>query len=423
MRVFVPLLAVPAAPVPTYIRTFKSGGRENSGKNIGRTPRPFGTRCQGSGERIRRYAITFMKQEALIRSLQGEILPQRSRVAGYRQSSGAKCGDRQMKAGTDMWRPKALGLVFCAFLSGVFLPGAASAIPAPAPSARSLSAPAPASAPVTLVCVEAVWCSIAQQVGGALVRPQVLITTEGLDPHHLQPTPSMARALAGAQGVIVNGATYDDWALALSRGNADGPQPERFVVSQLAGWKEGEDPHLFFSPPFVLKTAQAIAAWLQSRFPEQKEAITNRLQIVAHQVMQVESRLDVLKGQAPAAPVAMLEPAGARLLEAAGFDIVDPRWAHMAMEGNGASPQETAALEAALTGHKVRFLVVNPALDSPSMTAMVACAQRAGVPLVRIGESLPSGENWAQWMNHLLDEITVALRMTARPSAPLPTLP
>lgn len=274
----------------------------------------------------------------------------------------------------------------------------------------------PSSAPATFVCVEAVWCSIAAQIGGPLIKPDALLRTEGLDPHHLQATPSMARRLAQGQGAIVNGATYDDWALSLAPAG-------RFVAADLAGWKEGDDPHLFFSPQVVSRVAKEIASWLETRYPARKNEISLRLDGVEHQVAQVESRLDALKARFPKAPVAVLEPAGARLLEAAGLDIADPRWARMTMEGNGGSPRETAALAQALDRKEVRFLVVNPSLDSSSLSAMAARAVKAGVPIVKIGESLPAGLDWAQWMNGLIDQITLALKASEKPaSPPLPSL-
>lgn len=76
-----------------------------------------------------------------------------------------------------------------------------------------LTAPFAYAAPLPVVCVEAAWCNIAAQIGGPAVQTQSLISTPGIDPHELTPTPSMARNMAHASVIVLNGATYDDWAV------------------------------------------------------------------------------------------------------------------------------------------------------------------------------------------------------------------
>src|ERR1700759_4759324 len=68
---------------------------------------------------------------------------------------------------------------------------------------------------IRVVAAENFWGSIAEQVGGSAVSVDAIITNPAADPHDYEPTPADARAMAGADLVIVNGVGYDPWATTL----------------------------------------------------------------------------------------------------------------------------------------------------------------------------------------------------------------
>src|SRR5437899_2935972 len=105
---------------------------------------------------------------------------------------------------------------------------------------------APSSAPLRVVAAENVWGSIASQLGGDRAVVTSVITSPSADPHSYEPTAADARAFAGAQLVIVNGAGYDPWA---SRLVASNPVGGRIVltVGDLVGVKAGGNPHRWYS--------------------------------------------------------------------------------------------------------------------------------------------------------------------------------
>lgn len=269
-----------------------------------------------------------------------------------------------------------------------------------------------------LSCVEPVWCDIAQQVGGPALRTHSLITSEGMDPHHLQPSPLMARQLATSDAVLLNGATYDDWAVKLLPTHV-----KLFLAADYAGWLSGTDPHLFFDLPTVRKTAQQIATWLSDTTPQARQDIEKRLALFEERIDRISSRLDTISQTDHGAPFAMTEPAGERLLLAAGLEMTDQSWARALMNETGLSPYDTAMLETAIKQKTIRFLVRNPSINAPQARTIEELAQKAGIPVISIGESLPTGLHWQDWLNQLLTSLEHALKQTAPHGTPSQTPP
>src|SRR4051812_25997066 len=65
--------------------------------------------------------------------------------------------------------------------------------------------------PLRVVAAEGFWGSIAAQLGGRRVEVHSIVTDPTADPHDHESTAADARAVAGADEVIVNGVGYDPW--------------------------------------------------------------------------------------------------------------------------------------------------------------------------------------------------------------------
>src|SRR5438128_8697505 len=109
------------------------------------------------------------------------------------------------------------------------------------------AAPATTGKRLNVVAAENFWGSIAAQLGGSKARVTSVITSPATDPHDYEPTAADARAIAGAQMVIMNGIGYDPWAEKLIAAN---PVSGRIVlnVGDLVGIKPGGNPHRWYSP-------------------------------------------------------------------------------------------------------------------------------------------------------------------------------
>ena len=114
-----------------------------------------------------------------------------------------------------------------------------------------------------LIAAENFWGSIASQVGGDRVKVTSIITNPKTDPHDYEPKPTDARTVASVRYVIVNGAGYDPWSEKLLNAN---PVSGRKVlnVGELVGKKEGDNPHLWYSPEYVMRVVDQITSDLKS---------------------------------------------------------------------------------------------------------------------------------------------------------------
>ncbi|GBR67770.1 metal ABC transporter solute-binding protein, Zn/Mn family [Gluconobacter kanchanaburiensis] len=258
--------------------------------------------------------------------------------------------------------------------------------------------------PVNIVCAEAAWCDVAAQIGGPDVRTQALLSTPGIDPHDLTPSPSMARAMAGSGLAVVNGATYDDWALPFAASASD-----RIVVASIAGWHPGDNPHLFLDPAAVEKVARVLADKLSHQPGVSASAVDGRLNAFLKELDGVKAGLAAMKARHDVVSVAAVEPVGQTLLGDAGLDIVDESFALAIMNHAEPSPRDVAEVDTLIDGRRVRMLITNPAIHSPQIDRLVDRAQAVGLPVVAIGETLPPGQSWQGWVHGILQTVEQAL--------------
>nr|WP_294915154.1 zinc ABC transporter substrate-binding protein [uncultured Neokomagataea sp.] len=261
-----------------------------------------------------------------------------------------------------------------------------------------------AERPVRVVCVESAWCNIAAQIGRDHVQTNAIITTPGIDPHEFSPTPAMARALAQADFALMNGATYDDWATPFLTQTL-----VHFNVGEETGWAPGADAHLFLDPQIVRGVAQKVAVRLQALSPENAAVFSAGLAEFLSTVDQVQHRLSTIRMTHNHVLYAATETQGTALFAQAGLQLVDVRYAQAIAQHAAPSPRDEAALELALQEHKVAFLVVNPAVQAPQIDHLKALAQEAGVSIIQVGETLPQGMSWQEWVMQILDQTDKAL--------------
>ncbi|MBS1103272.1 zinc ABC transporter substrate-binding protein [Gluconobacter sp. Dm-62] len=262
----------------------------------------------------------------------------------------------------------------------------------------------PSRSPVRVVCVEAAWCDVAAQIGGADVQTQSLLATPGIDPHDLTPSPSMARAMAGATIAVVNGATYDDWALPFTSSASS-----RIVVASIAGWQPGDNPHLFLDPAAVGKVAHVFADMLSHQPGISASDVAERLSAFLKELDGVTGSLAAMKARHASVPVEAVEPVGEMLLRDAGLTVVDESFALAIMNHAEPSPRDVAQVDTQIDGRRVRMLITNPAIHSPQIDRLVDRAQAVGLPVVAIGETLPPGQSWQGWVHGILQTVEQAL--------------
>src|SRR5574340_619636 len=133
-----------------------------------------------------------------------------------------------------------------------------------------------AASTVRVVAAENVYGGIAQAIAGTSAEVISVLANPDQDPHLFETAPIVARQIADAQIVIVNGAGYDPW---MDKLMAAAPRPGRIVINaaELMGKKEGDNPHLWYDPATMPKVAAAIAGALAKLDPAHTAAYAGRM--------------------------------------------------------------------------------------------------------------------------------------------------
>src|SRR5208282_3267367 len=84
-----------------------------------------------------------------------------------------------------------------------------------------------------------------------------VVSDPNTDPHDYQSNPANAEAISNAKFVIVNGADYDTWALALMA-SANVPNQVVLNVQELLNQSVDANPHFWYSPYYVNYTVAAM---------------------------------------------------------------------------------------------------------------------------------------------------------------------
>jgi zinc/manganese transport system substrate-binding protein len=97
------------------------------------------------------------------------------------------------------------------------------------------------------------------------------------------------------------------------------------------------------------------------------------------------------------------------LVEKLRFKVQDGGYIKALQSGGAPSAKSIAGLKDAIMGHKAMILLYNRDTPTAITDELVAIANDAGIPVVGLGEKLPSGLNHQQWMLRQLNAIHGAL--------------
>ena len=262
-----------------------------------------------------------------------------------------------------------------------------------------------------VVAAENVWGSLAAQVAGPDARVAELVSNPAADPHDYEPTAADARALAGAQLVIVNGVGYDPWATRLL---AASPAPGRLVldVGKLLGLEAGENPHRWYSPPDVRRVVDAVARDLGMLAPGDVRAFARRRAALETDGLGRYHRLLAsirarYRGVSVGASESVFEPLarslGLRLLTPASF-------LRAVSEGAEPTAADRTAIEDQIAHRRIAVWVYNRQNATHDVARITEAARRRGIPVVPVTETLaPAEATFQAWQARQLEALARAL--------------
>ena len=262
-----------------------------------------------------------------------------------------------------------------------------------------------------VVAAENFWGSVARQLGGDRVGVTSIIANPAADPHDYEPTPADARLVASARYVIVNGAGYDPWATKLLTAN---PAANRKVldVGALVGKKDGDNPHLWYSPDYVAKVVDQVAADLQALDPADAAYFNQRhSEFDAADLQTYHQHLGAIKQRYAGTPVGATESIFVYMADALGLQLISPpRFMQAISDGSEPTAADKAAFDQQIAQRQIKVLVYNKQNATPDTDVLIARAQAAGIPIVAITETLdPATASFQDWQDRQLQALQQAL--------------
>ena len=265
-----------------------------------------------------------------------------------------------------------------------------------------------AAQPVSIVAAENFYGEAAAVVGGDRVTVESVIVAAGTDPHDFEPPASVARSVADADIVVMNGADYDHWMEHLLEANeVEG----RTVinVAELIGVEEGDNPHVWYDPDAMPAMVRALTEALVAADPEGQAEFEQRRDALLASLAAVGDKVAELRADFEGTPVAATEPVFGHMAEALGLTMTNESFQAAIMNETEPSASDIAALEDDVRNGRVRVLFYNAQVEDAFTRNLAELAEAAGVPIVGVTETQPDGTTFAEWMLNTLDATAKAL--------------
>ncbi len=267
---------------------------------------------------------------------------------------------------------------------------------------------AQAAARINIVAAENMYGDIAGQIGGKYTAVSSILNNPNQDPHLFAASPSVARNLAAAQIVILNGADYDPWMAALL---AAQPTPGRIVISiaDLLGRKPGDNPHLWYDPQAIPLLTGALVAALVQLDPANATAYRANGTNLLASLAPIHARIAAMRAKLAGTKVTATEPVYGLMAQALGLDMLNLPFQIAVMNGTEPAPSDVASFEGDLKDRVVKALFYNSQVTDDLTSNLLTLARQAGVPVLGVTETEPSGLTYQAWLNNGLDNVDQAL--------------
>ncbi|WP_369787932.1 metal ABC transporter solute-binding protein, Zn/Mn family [Rouxiella sp. WC2420] len=248
--------------------------------------------------------------------------------------------------------------------------------------------------------VENQYADVIAQIGGKYVAVTAIETDPNTDPHTFEASPKIAAEIARADLVVKNGLGYDAWT---DKFLAAAPNASRKVidVQQLLQLPDNTpNPHLWYKPDVMPVVAKKIAADLSAALPAEKDYFEANAKKFDQSLAPWRAALAKLKSQYPDSEVAVTEPVGDYLLQAAGLKIATPFNLEAAiMNGTDPAPQDVTAQNALFADGQLKVFIYNQQVTDPLTASFLNQAKDHQIPIVGVYETMPTpGYHYQSWM-------------------------
>jgi zinc/manganese transport system substrate-binding protein len=253
---------------------------------------------------------------------------------------------------------------------------------------------------VVAVGAENEYANVIGQIGGRYVSVTAIESNPNTDPHTFEASPSVAQVVSRAQLVVQNGIGYDTY---MNKIEAASPSPARKVIvaANLLGLPDSTpNPHLWYNPRTMPAVAKAVARDLSALDPSHAAYFDANVTKFDASLQPWYQAIAQFKAAYPNTPVAVTEPVGDYMLQAAGTSILTPFTLQAdIMNGVDPSPQDVTMQNGFFTGHKVKVFVYNQQVTDSLTASFLSLAEKEGIPVVGVYETMPvPGYDYQSWM-------------------------
>ena len=252
---------------------------------------------------------------------------------------------------------------------------------------------------VVAVGAENEYANVISQIGGKYVRVTAIESNPNTDPHTFEASASVSEVVGAAELVVQNGIGYDSYMNTIEKG---APNSTRKVVDvqQLLGLPDSTpNPHLWYSPGTMPTVAKAIASDLGQLRPAHRAYFEARLRTFDASLRPWLAAIARFKASYAGTTVATTEPVGDYLLQAMGTRNLTPFGLQAdVMNGVDLPPQYVTLQDKLFSQHRVKVFVYNQQVVDSVTEAFLAAAHRAGIPVVGVYETMPTGFSYQSWM-------------------------
>ncbi len=253
---------------------------------------------------------------------------------------------------------------------------------------------------IVAVGAENEYANVISQIGGKYVNVTAVQSNPNTDPHSFEASPNVAQAVSAARLVVQNGVGYDTY---MNRIEAAAPSSARKIidVQTLLGLPDSTpNPHLWYKPATMLALAGAIVRDLSALAPAHAAYFAAGARRFAASLTPWYRAIQQFAVAYPHTPVATTEPVGDYLLQAAGATNLTPfGFQTDVMNGVDPAPQDITSEDNLFSHHLVKVFVYNQQVTNALSESFLAAAQRHGIPVVGVYETMPTPDyDYQSWM-------------------------
>ncbi len=263
-----------------------------------------------------------------------------------------------------------------------------------------VSVPAVRSGQILAVGAENEYANVISQIGGRYVVVQAVERNPNTDPHTYQADPSVAQLVGRARIVVQNGLGYDTFMDKIEAASASTSRKLIDVQKLLGRPDSTANPHLWYDPATMPAVARALVGDLSALDPQHRAYYSANAQRFDASLSPWVTALRQFAARYPRTPVAVTEPVGDYMLQAAGAQIMTPFGLQAdVMNGVDPAPEDVTVQRNLISRRRVKALLYNQQVTDSLTQSFLEQARSAHVPAVGLYETMPTpGYNYQSWM-------------------------